>query len=256
MVHAAPSVCSGSVWEWARWTIGTFAVLESSPLEGGLLNHLVLSSSFVGVWVTPLPGIPPLSQQLLTNLFGDPYTTGVGLAPDGSLMVQKMGKPPTPTVMFGRMRFQVQGLTLDETAKVFGQVMQEAYARTNQQIPYLAKIGLNTEHEWIKPRFRPSKRWLADQYVRKGLTDPPDGIVVEATTFNFGLLLSSPDRSYNIQLQPRADKEDGVFAAINDDREWNQAVPSSDVVAGLLKESLGEIDARVTPLILGGVADA
>lgn len=193
---------------------------------------------------------------MLANLFDDPYTTKVGLAPDGSLMVQKMGKPPTPTVMFGQMRFQVQCPGLDQTAKVFGLVMEEAYNRANQQIPYLAQIGLNTEHEWIKQGFRPSTRWLADQYVRKGLIQPPDGIVVEATDLSFRLLLSGPDRSYNIQLQPRAEKENGVFAAINDHRGWNQAVPSSVAVAELLNESLREIDARVTPLILGGVADA
>jgi hypothetical protein len=201
--------------------------------------------------------MPRLSQQVLANLFDDPYTTQVGLAPDGSLMVQKMGKPPTPTVMFGPMRFQVQCPSADETARVCGLVMQEAYNRTNQQIPYLAQIGLNTEHEWIKPAFKPSRRWLAEQYVRKGLTLPPDGIVdVEATTLSFALVLTNPDRRYNIQLQPRAEKENGVFAAINDHREWNQAVPSRDVVAGLLEESVREIKTRVTPLILGGVADA
>lgn len=227
------------------------------PLKGGLLNHSVLSCAFVGVWVNPLPGLPKLSQQVLANLFDDPYTTQVGLAPDGSLMVQKMGKPPTPTVLFGPMRFQVQCPSADETARVCGLVMQEAYNRTNQQIPYLAQIGLNTEHEWIKPAFKPSRRWLAEQYVRKGLTLPPDGIVdVEATTLSFVLVLTNPGRRYNIQLQPRAEKENGVFAAINDHREWNQAVPSREVVAGLLEESVREIKTRVTPLILGGVADA
>lgn len=218
------------------------------------MKHEVLSYSFVGVWVNPLPGVPRLAPQMLMDLLDDKYTTNVGLAPDGSLMVHKLGKPPTPTVVFGTTRVQVQCPSLDQTAKVLGRVMQEAYDRAQQQIPLVAQIGLNTEHEWIKPGFSPSSRWLADQYVRKGLFDPPDGTIAEATSINFKL--TTPGRVYNIQLQPRAENQSGIFAHVNDHREWHKPVPSSDELTTLLSGSVAEIEAKVAPLILGGVADA
>lgn len=220
-----------------------------------MLKHAVLSYSFVGNWATPLPGVPKMDPNVLKNLFGDPYATNIGFAQDGSLVIQRMMKPPAPMVMFGPLRFQVQCPSLEEMAKAFGKVRQEAYARTNQAIPFLSQVGLNTEHEWTRPSFKPPNRWLAERYVSRGFFQPPLEIEVGAQTINFVLALSNPARQYNIQLQPRADKEDGVFAAINDHREWHKAVPTMEEVAGLLKESASDIDARLTPLILGGVAE-
>lgn len=214
----------------------------------------MLSFAFVGVWVSPLPGIPRFNQSFLVSLFDDPYTTTVGIG-SGNLVVQKMGKPPQPTVAFGPARFQVQHTSIQGAAKTLGVVMKEAGRLTNQQIPLLQAIGLNTEHEWVKPAFKPSDRWLADHYIKKGLTLTLDGTVAEAININFRLRLSSPDRNYNIQLQPRTDNDSALFAAINDHRDWNQAVPDPDTVAKLLNEAVEEINNRVTPIILGGVAD-
>lgn len=222
---------------------------------GGPLKHAVLSYSFVGVWATPLPGMPKMDPNVLKNLFGDPYATNIGFAQDGSLVIQRMMKPPAPMVMFGPLRFQVQCPSLEELTKAFGMVRQEAYTRTNQAIPLLSQLGLNTEHEWTRPSLKPSNRWLAERYVRRGLFQPPLDIDVKAQTINFVLALSNPARQYNIQLQPRADREDTVFAAINDHREWHKAVPAMEEVAALLKESANEIDVTLTPLILGGVAE-
>ncbi len=219
------------------------------------MKHTVLSYTFVGAWATPLPGVPKLDLPLLVNLFGDPYTTNVGFAQDGSLVVQKLGKPPAPMLMLGPLRFQVQCPTLEETVKAFGKVRQEAYAKTNQQVPLLSVVGLNTEHEWTQPTFKPSALWLARRYVRKGLFDPPLELEEAAKTIEFFLALTDPVRRYNVQLQPRADKDDGVFAAINDHREWHKAVPAMEEVAALLKDSASDIEERVTPLILGGVAE-
>lgn len=219
------------------------------------MKHTPLSYTFVGIWATPLPGMPKLDLPVLQNLFGDPYTTNIGISQDGSLVVQKMGKPPAPMLMFGPLRFQVQCPTIDETVKAFGKVRQEAYAKTNQQVPLLSVVGVNTEHEWTQPTFTPSARWLAELYIRKGLFQPPLEAEVLAQTINFTISLSNPVRRYNVQLQPRADKEDGVFAAINDHREWNQAVPTMIQVANLLKESEADIHDRLAPLMLGGVAE-
>lgn len=219
------------------------------------MKHAVLSYSFVGAWANPLPGVPRLDPNVLKNLLGDPYTTNIGFAQDGSLVVQRMMKPPAPMVMFGPLRWQVQCPTLEELAKAFGQVRQEAYARMNQQIPLLSQVGLNTEHEWTGSTLKPSNRWLAERYVRRGLFQPPLEAEVGVQTVTFLLALGNPVRRYNIQLQPRADKDDAVFAAINDHREWHRAVPTMEEVAVLLKESADEIDARLTPLILGGVAE-
>jgi hypothetical protein len=214
----------------------------------------VLSYSYVGVFATPLPGIPRFSPQFLAKLFDDEFRTQVGIA-EGNLIAQLMGKPPQPLILFGPARFQVQHVTIAGTAKVLGTLMQEAYKLVNQQMPLISVMGLNTEHEWIKPAFKPSTRWLADHYVSKGLRVAADGIVTEAINLQFRLLLKDPERNYSITLQPRGDVEDGVFAAINDHREWNQAVPNSPQVEKLLKESGDEINVRVTPIILGGVAD-
>jgi len=233
---------------------GNLPVLESSIQKGASVSHELLSAAFVGVWANPLPGIPKLSQQVLMNLFSDPYTTTIGVSPEG-LIVQKMGKPPTPTVLFGPTRFQVLAPTVDETARVLKALLAEAHTRMSQQIPYLQNIGINTEHQWVRQKFAPSARWLADQYVRKGLTVPPDGAIVEAINLNFVVHLGVPERTYNVQLQPRAEKENGVFAAINDHREWNMAVPGSDKVIRLLNESVLEIQTSLAPLLLGGLAD-
>jgi len=202
-----------------------------------------------------MPGVPKMDPSVLVNLFCDPYSTNVGFAPDGSLVVQRMMKPPAPIAIFGPQKFQVQCPTIEEVTKAFGKLRQEAYVRTNQQIPLLAQVGFNTEHEWTRPSFKPSNRWLAARYVRRGLFQPPLELEVGAQAINFLLALSNPTRQYNIQLQPRADKEDGVFAAINDHREWHKAVPTMDEIAALLKDSASEIAERVTPLILGGVAE-
>jgi len=197
-----------------------------------------------------------MDPNVLKNLFGDPYATNVGFAQDGSLVVQRMMKPPAPMVMFGPLRFQVQCPTLEEVTKAFGMVRQEAYTRTNQAIPLLSLLGLNTEHEWTRATLKPSTGWLAERYVRRGLFQPPLDIDVKVQAVNFILTLgSNPTRHYNVQLQPRADREDTVFAAINDQRDWYKAVPSMEEVAALLKESADEIDVTLTPLLLGGVAE-
>jgi len=218
------------------------------------VKHNVLSYSYVGIFAAPLPGIPRFSPQFLARIFDDEYRTQVGIA-EGSLVVQLMGKPPQPQVVFGPARFQVQNVTIADTARVFGTLMDEAHKLTNQQIPLISAVGLNSEHEWLKPGFKPSTRWLADHYVTKGLAGHDAGTVAEVIHLQFRLLLKEPDRNYVITLQPRADKEDGVFAAINDHRDWNKTAPSSAEVARLLKESHDEIDQRVEPIILGGVAD-
>lgn len=218
------------------------------------LKHNVLSYSCVGIFANALPGIPRFSPQFLARLFDNEYTTQVGIA-DGNLVAQLVGKPPQPLVLFGPARFQVQHVTIAEAAKLLGALMQEAYKLLNQQMPLISVMGLNSEHEWIKPAFKPSTRWLADHYVARGLKVAADGTVAEAINLQFRLLLKAPDRSYNITLQPRGDVEDGILAAINDHREWNKAVPSSAEVERLLKESEDEINDRLTPIILGGVAD-
>lgn len=218
------------------------------------MRHNVLTYTFVGVWTSPLPGVPRFKQEFLVSLFGEPFTTTIGIGNAG-LTVQKLGPPPQPVVAFGPVKFQVQHTSIQEAAKVVGVLIHEANSAMSQQIPLLSAVGLNTEHEWIKPTFKPSNRWLAGQYVTKGLSVGSDGAVAEAINLQFRLLLANPARSYNIQLQPRADKDDAVFAAINDHRDWNKAVPTVSEVEGLLKASLDEIDNRVTPIILGGVAD-
>ena len=226
----------------------------ASGLDEAPLKHNVLSYTCVGIFAAPLPGIPRFSPQFFAKLFEDEYRTTVGIA-DGGLVAQLMGKPPQPLIHFGPAKFQVRHTSIPGAARLFGDLMQEAYTLTSQQMPLISLLGLNTEHEWIKPAFRPAKRWLADNYVSKGLKATTAGAVAEAVNLQFQLLLKQPDRNYNIQLQPREDVEDAVFAAINDHREWNKPVPTRDEIAKLLEESDREINDRVTPIILGGVAE-
>jgi hypothetical protein len=172
-----------------------------------------------------------------------------------------MKKPPAPSLLFGPLRFQVQAPQLDELVNAFGKIRDEAYTKMNQQVPLLQNIGLNTEHEWQDARFRPAKRWLADRYVKKGLHSLPSEADVIVSTVSFHLELRDPNRQYNVQLPPRAEMEageieDGVYAIVNDHRDWNKGVPSNKEVAALLEESANEVKARVSPLLVGGVADA
>lgn len=241
---------------WGGW--GGCALPDSSPQPGPSLNlkHRELSYSIVGLWTAPLPGPPPLDSAVLANLFNDPYTTSIGLSPEG-LLVQKLGKPPVPAVLIGPAKFQATHTSIDETVRVLDAFMAEAHKRMNQQIPLVSALGINSEIEWEKPAFSPSERWLADQYVRKGLALLPPDATVAATNVHFRLTLNAPERrTYNIQLQPRAGNENAVFASINDHREWNKAVPSGEEARRLLQESIDEIRNRVMPIVLGGVADA
>ena len=217
------------------------------------LEHTVLSHTFVGVWTTPLPGIPNMDAGLLQNLFGDPYTTNIGFGQDGSLVVKRMMKPPASMALFGPLRFQIICPTLGEMVQAFGKLRQEAYTRTNQQIPHLSSLGINTEHEWTRETFSP--RFLAERYIRKGLFDAPIDAEVITQTINFGLKLTSPPRLYNIQLQPRAGRDDGIFAAVNDHRDWLTPVPTAPEIEALFNDSVRDIAERLTPLLVGGVAE-
>jgi hypothetical protein len=196
-----------------------------------------------------------MDAQLLKNLFGDPYSTNIGPAQDGSLMVVRMMKPPVPMLMFGPQRIQLVHPKLEDLTTAFGKVLQEAHTRTNQQIPLFSQVGINTEHEWSRSNFKPAKRWLAERYVRKGLFDPPLELVAEAGSVAFAVKLTDPARSYNITMEPRADVEEGIFAGINDHRDWHKKVPTGDELASLIKESISDIENRLTPLLLGGVAE-
>ena len=214
----------------------------------------MLSYSFVGVWASPLPGLPNMKPEVLKNLFGDPYTTNVGFGSDG-LVVQKMMKPPAPMMVFGPQRFQVMCGSVEETVNVFGKLRNEIYAGMNQQVPLLAQIGLNTEHEWSGIASASAKKWLAERYIRKGLFNPPIEMAVEAQSLQFTLFLTSPQRQLSVTLQPRSEKEDGIYAAVNDHREWHKAEPQQDELAKLFADSAKEVDQRLAPLILGGVAE-
>lgn len=218
------------------------------------LKHNELSHAVVGLWTIPLGGVPRLDPAVLANLFNEPYTTQIAMTAEG-ILVQKLGKPPVPTVVFGPAKFSVMTTSIPETARVLDAVMAEALKQTGQQIPLVRSLGLNTEHEWEKPAFNPSDRWLGNNYVRNGLNMLPPETLVGAANLQFRLTLS--DRVYNIQLQPRAGNPSAIFGSINDHRDaWNKNAPTGEVAERLLKESTAEIENRLTPIILGGIAGA
>jgi hypothetical protein len=217
----------------------------------------LLSHTIVGVWATPMPGVPQMDPNILKNLFDAPYTTQVGIAQDGSLLIQQMAKPPAPTLLFGQQRFQVQTPTLEGAVSAFGRFRQLAYTSANQQVPLVAHLGINIEIEWTDKKFKAPTpaSWLSAVYIRKGLFKPPLEAEVEVVTLNFVLKLADPARTYNITLQPRSNNAEGIFALVNDHREWLKAMPQADEVAALMHETVDDIDMRLTPLILGGVAE-
>lgn len=212
------------------------------------VKHNLITCSFVGVWNMPL-GEFQVDAKAWQDIFGDPFTTQIGPSPEG-LSFRKLGKPPQPAVVVGPQRVIVTAPSIAEAAQIYEKVKAILDTALQGRIPLFADVGLNSEHEWIEldTNLRPAQAFLAKRFVRGAMHELNGDAVFEALSFRLKL---SSGLNLGVRMEPRADRNDGVFVAINDHRQWNKAMPSPSELSDVLAQSIENVR-RLDTLLLGG----
>jgi hypothetical protein len=210
------------------------------------LKHNCLSCGIVAVWASSMREMPAPPSQFLKELFGDPHTTTLLIGPDG-LTVKRLMKPPQPFASLGPARLEVLTAAPEETARVVGALAAEVRKAANQKEILLSGLGLNVEHEWIEPGWKPSSEWLARHFA---LSDRGAN-ATEVQSIHIRIVLDE-QRPLFVNLQPRAENPEGVWAATNDHRElMAKPLPEGEDLVRMLTESIRLTEERIGA-ILGG----
>ena len=188
------------------------------------MDHSMIEYSFVGVWEKALTSIPVLNQRFCMDLFGDPYSTQHGLAPEGYVVFQGGGAGSVATKLtLNPTRIQVTG----RDAKVMAKATLDTISYLENEIelaPMFSAVGLNSQQEWSHTDRRIGD-WLGNRLLRPGLAGLSSHQKVRALTLTFIVELDGPDHSLHVRLEPRGTDPHGLYANLNDHQAGQQGLP-------------------------------
>ena len=217
------------------------------------IQHNLLWTVFVAIWKTTLPGVPSFEKRFAKDLFGDPYSTEAGFSVAEGYVIEQTGTDPGPKVVVGPQRLQVHLRTLDSLAATLDALMGELRGQpwADETTWNLGAMGFNSDNEWIAEG-REIRAELTERFIMPGLG--PTAALGEGTdvaAVGIRLALQTPRQVYKIAVEPRAGRNDGLFANINDHRDVECPMPSGDEAAALFEESIRDIKTVLGPMLVG-----
>ncbi len=213
------------------------------------MRRNLISVSFVGVFYEEKREIPLLENRFCKDIFGDPYNTNSGVSPDG-FCIDYMGKP-APKIIVGPQRIAFIVTSVDELFEYMSKVEQQINVQTGGKFSFKLKaFGLNYEYEWLDLD-EMTQVWLGRKFLANNVcANMSEHFRVLCNTINFSISPTN-DTCYNIDIQPRVNVPNGLFAAVNHHHQGIlDTLPDDETLSRLYEESRSLLENDILSTII------
>ena len=180
------------------------------------MNHRVISASFVGIWESPLQGLPELDRRFCLDFFGDPYYTNTMVTPEGFVISKIVPEPPVPNVLINPNRIQITTTDVDSVVEKSLEILEKlSHILPNFHFPF-SSIGINSEQEWINLPFS-CEEWMYRKFFAKEMDPIEDFEMVRPYHIRLEIKKKNSLR-FNLFMEPRSNSKNAIFIGLNDDK--------------------------------------
>ncbi len=192
-----------------------------------------ISISFVGVFEKPQNTIN-LDNKFCRDLFGLPYETINGLGPEGYII--RLNNKPFPLVLLNSNKIIFKAAEEDKLDEYISKFVDKIINAN------FTAYGINYEYEWTGLKGF-SQEWIWNHFFRKDLKTPSPYHISSSIKFSLGL---NENELANIEIQPRFDNPNAIFASINHHHQVTlSGFPSKQELHDLIANSENQLKQKI-----------